>query len=280
MRVIDAQHLITFLDVEVEEGRVPPKVVGEIRRAPAGFVVAHEANAALLTARHLHHMADGVHGPRVVGHHGERLAAHFFGQHEIAVFFQTEGIEAEHIFIARHAFVPKVEDPSDDVTNANNVSQQQVRLLDQFQREQVERVLCDDGVPFLNGAVEITVDPRLYSFQMPALTVIGVGGAFCSLLHGVDHDAVNAGFHGLRQPARLEQPTHDEVGVLFQNGVDLGNRIAAKRQAQLDGALKPFNRVLVGVGNRNAARVLARAGRTRVRSVHRKHSFRLLQRSA
>ena len=58
--VIDLDHSVGLGQVQVEQAEMPPEVIAEIALGPLLLSVAHEPNAAGLTALHLQHMGNRV----------------------------------------------------------------------------------------------------------------------------------------------------------------------------------------------------------------------------
>ena len=73
-----------------------------------------------MASLHFHHMGHRMNRIWIVRPHGECPAPHLFGVHEVAVFFQTEGVEPKDKFKARDALIPQVEHPRHHVALAHN----------------------------------------------------------------------------------------------------------------------------------------------------------------
>ena len=95
--VVNLQHPVEAIVVEIEERDVPPVVEGEavVVLRPIGLAPFHEGDAFLLPRLHLHDVADRVLRPAVVRLQVDGLPAGVLRRAVVPAFLQAEGGHAE-----------------------------------------------------------------------------------------------------------------------------------------------------------------------------------------
>mmetsp|Transcript_20874 Transcript_20874/g.48439 ORF Transcript_20874/g.48439 Transcript_20874/m.48439 type:complete len:217 (-) Transcript_20874:82-732(-) len=192
-------------------------------------------------------MADRVNGIGVLRVHGHGPAAAFLGDVEIPVLLQPEGIETQHIAVSRHALVPGMENAGHPVPLVVRIAEQHVGEMGELQGQQIARELHQQGVPEIDGAMEIAIGPGPDRLDMPAFPFVGAGRQGFGGFQRIDQIRIDPGFHCLRQQRRPEDLAHDEIRLGIEHLGDLAERVAGIGEEHLVGVFQCRDEGAVGI---------------------------------
>ena len=115
----------------------------------------NQGNPFVQAALHLHHVGDRVDRPQVIRVQGNGPAAKGFGLRIIATFFERKGQHAEDEAVTGDRLVPQVEHAGDGIANDITPTGPERRMVVHFERQQVVRMVGQDGLPGCTSPFEI-----------------------------------------------------------------------------------------------------------------------------
>jgi len=150
--------------------------------------------------------------------------------------------------------VPLGHHPRHPVAQVAAVAAEEIEQVAHLQRDDVVRIIDQDIVQPLRGAVEGAVDQAGDGGGVAALAVIELEAAqLGQQFRGVRH---RPALHAGQQQIRLERDRHREIGTLGDRVVDRGDRVAHIAIELADRGFIDLDRPRVGAAQRRAAMIL------------------------
>ncbi len=244
-------------EVEVVQREVPPVVVREaVAGRPVTFARRQPLDPVAVPALHLHHVGNGVHGPRVARIQLQRPPADFLGPRVGSGLLEAEGVHPEHVAAPGRIAPPVRQHLRDAIPQQRGLAEQEVAHVGRLQRQQVARVLDDDVAIAPHGEREVPGQPGTGGHRVGALPVVG---ALAERLDRIDALAEHRhrpelGRH--HRERRAQGVPRREVGLGHEDLVDLREGVDEVGGGQVDGPLVALERFPGAVRYGDSATVL------------------------